>query len=322
MLPVRPAYLTVSVAICAYTQDRWGVLVDAVEATLAQLGDGDELILVADHAPELLAVASDRFPQVRVMANEHSHGLSGARNTAVLASSRDVVAFLDDDAVPTDGWLDALLAPYVDPNIVGVGGIVEPVWPSVSPAWLPPEFLWVVGCSYVGLPDTVAPIRNPIGANMSFRRDVFDQVGLFSEALGRVGTLPVGCEETELGIRVGARYGPRAILHQPASRVSHHMTPGRAVVGYFYSRCWSEGRSKAVVSRLAGRSDGLSSERRYVTRTLPGALRRELLSAACGDRHALARGLNVAAGTLVTAGGYMRYSRALSAARVRVLSTS
>jgi glycosyltransferase involved in cell wall biosynthesis len=318
----RPTNLTVSVAICAYTEDRWEVLLRAVEAALVQLRDGDELILVADHAPELFAALSERFPDVRVLSNAYMQGLSGARNTAVLASSCDVVVFLDDDAVPTDGWLDALLVLYADPRIAGVGGIVDPVWPAESPAWLPPEFLWVVGCSYVGLPEAVGPIRNPIGANMSFRREVFGNVGLFSESLGRVGTLPLGCEETELGIRVGIHYGAGAILHQPASRVDHYMTAGRADVRYFYRRCWSEGRSKAAVSRLAGRSNGLSSERRYVTRTLPWAVVRNLLTAVHGDRNALARALNVAVGTLVTAAGYACYRRAFSAARLRILSTS
>ena len=320
MLPERPNDLTVSVAICAYTQKRYEVLVRAVEATLAQLRNGDEVILIADHAPELFAAARDRFPRVRVLANAHAKGLSGARNTAVQASSADVVAFLDDDAVPDAGWLDALLAPYADPAIVGVGGVVEPVWPSQSPAWLPPEFLWVVGCSYAGLPESVVPIRNPIGANMAFRREAFDQVGLFSETLGRVGTLPVGCEETELGIRVGARYGSSAILHQPASRVAHHISADRGEIRYFYRRCWSEGRSKAAVSRVAGAAEGLSSERQYVTRTLPRALARDLRAAVGGDLDALARATNLGAGTLVTAAGYLRDRLALSAERARILS--
>ena len=48
-------------------------------------------------------------------------------------------------------------------------------WPRPSgrdgrPRWFPPEFDWVVGCSYTGLPETVAPVRNLIGAAMSFRR--------------------------------------------------------------------------------------------------------------------------------------------------------
>ncbi len=305
--------LTVSVVICAYTTDRWDVLVQAVEAVLRQLRSGDELLLVVDHAKDLLESARAQFTAAQVVENIHPQGLSGARNTAVEIARGDVVAFLDDDVVPTTGWLENMLRLYGDPAVVGVGGQVDAVWSGDEPRWLPPEFLWVVGCSYRGLPTRVSPVRNPIGANMSFRREVFEAVGLFAESLGRVGTLPVGCEETELAIRVGRHYGSRAIVHQPASIVNHHMTRGRERVAYFYRRCWSEGRSKAAVSRLVGDGAALSSERAYVTRTLPRAVARELIAAAGGQREALARAVNVVLGTLVTAAGYAGYRLTLAA---------
>ncbi|MGC9219944.1 MAG: glycosyltransferase family 2 protein [Solirubrobacteraceae bacterium] len=313
----RRTELTATVCVCAYTMDRWDVLGATIQACLEQMRDGDELILVADHAPRLQEAAAARFPQARVIPNTHARGLSGARNSAVRASSTDVLVFLDDDAVPCAGWLDELLEPYAAPQVVGVGGWVQPAWPDKAPSWLPPEFLWVVGCSYEGLPKQRAPIRNPIGANMSFRSAVFAQVGLFSESLGRVGTLPVGCEETELGIRVGRHYGPDAILHQPSACVEHRVTPVRSQRRYFYQRCWSEGRSKAAVSRSVGRDRALASERSYVTRTLPAALARELRSASRGNTDALARAATIPLGALVSAVAYFSYSRALRSPHLR-----
>ena len=302
--------VAMSVAVCAYTDRRWNLLVEAVERTEKQLMDGDELLLVIDHSPELYERVRAQFPALNVVANHHGKGLSGARNTAIDTASGDVIVFLDDDASPDPGWLEALRESYSARQILGVGGIVTPCWDSLSPAWMPAEFLWVVGCSYEGLPRSVAPIRNPIGANMSFRREVFTQVGGFSEALGRVGTLPVGCEETELSMRVSARYGDGVIIHQPAASVTHHVTHERTSFGYYLRRCWSEGLSKAIVSQLAERRGGLRTERGYVTDTVLPAVGRQLLRGVRGYSDAWSKTAALLIGTAVTVTSYLVHSLA------------
>jgi GT2 family glycosyltransferase len=299
--------LGVTVAICAYTDKRWDLLMEAVEAVKAQLRAGDELIIVVDYAPELLERVRERFSSVTALANGHQKGLSGARNTAVAAAVSDLVAFLDDDAVPEANWLESMRGTYQQIGVVGVGGSVLPDWQERRPWWFPDEFLWVVGCSYTGLPSTVSAIRNPIGANMSFRRSAFEAAGLFSEALGRVGTVPVGCEETELSIRVGKRFGSGCILLQPDAVVRHHVTPERATFSYFRRRCWSEGRSKATVSRLAGAPSGTSAERRYVTRTISAAISRELRLLLRGDVKAIGRAGILTFGTIATTTAFFVY---------------
>jgi hypothetical protein len=155
--------------------------------------------------------------------------------------------------------------------VVAVGGDVRADFEAGRPAFLPPEFDWVVGCSYRGQPTVRADVRNAIGANMSLRRGVLLQVGAFESSLGRVGVRPLGCEETELCIRAAAMTGGRVVL-QPSARVHHHVPAARTTWAYFRSRCYSEGLSKAAVARLAGTSRGLASERRYVTRTLPAGV--------------------------------------------------
>jgi glycosyltransferase involved in cell wall biosynthesis len=283
-----------SVVICAYTDRRWDVLVEAIEHVQAQVNAADEILIVIDHSPELLERVRERFPHLEVLENVHQNGLSGARNTGVARASRDVVVFLDDDAIPEPAWLQTLRQSYSEPRIIGVGGLVSPSWPDVAPSWMPDEFLWVVGCSYAGLPESISPIRNPIGANMSFRHEVFASVGGFSESLGRVGTLPVGCEETE--------------LHQPAAIVDHHISPDRTTLSYFVKRCWSEGLSKAAVTRLAEQSGSLATERSYVTKTVIPAVWRELNSARRGGRGAWGRAAVLILGTAVTGASYVLHS--------------
>ncbi|MGZ0145909.1 glycosyltransferase [Kribbella sp. WER1] len=266
-----PPIPTVSVVICCYTLDRWQQIVEAIASVQAQTQPAAEIILVVDHSPDLAAQAFT-LDGVRVVESDGPRGLSGARNSGVAVSTSDIVAFLDDDAFAAPDWLERLTDEYADPDVLGVGGHVEPDWESSRPAWFPPEFDWVVGCSHSGLPRATEAVRNFVGANMSFRRSVFTQVGGFRPDLGRVGRRPVGCEETELCIRAAAAFPHGVLLHHPQAKVRHHVPAERATWSYFRSRCYSEGLSKAVVSRLTGRTAALSSERDYVRRVLPRGL--------------------------------------------------
>jgi glucosyl-dolichyl phosphate glucuronosyltransferase len=296
---------TVSVVVCAYTMGRWALVGRALRSVRSQTRPALEILLVVDHCPELLARAHELCPGVRVLANAGPVGLSGARNTGVVAARGDVVAFLDDDAAATPDWLERLIRPYDDPHVVGVGGHVEAEWEGGRPAWFPQEFDWVVGCSYVGQPTVASAVRNPIGANMSFRRDPVVAVGGFSAEVGRVGTRPAGCEETELSIRVVRHEPTSSIVLEPGAVVHHHVPGSRSRWGYFWRRCWAEGLSKASVSRLTDPRSALSSERSYTLHTLPRGAARGIADAV---RHrgsgGAGRALAIGAGLTITASGY------------------
>ena len=271
---------SISVVICSYADWRWADLRRAGASIERQLRDGDELILVIDHNDSLLARARAEFPRARVVANGGRQGLSDARNTGVEIARGDVVAFLDDDAVAAPCWVDGLRAAFAGDDVAVAGTAVRPNWEGGhAPRWFPEEFGWVVGCSYRGLPETTSAVRNPIGASMAVRRTVFDKVGGFSAAIGRVGTKPVGAEETEFSIRVTAHDAGSRIVFDPRIAVDHYVPAARQTVGYFVSRCYHEGRSKRIVSLLQGAGAALSAERRYVRVTLPSAVVRGVTGA-------------------------------------------
>jgi GT2 family glycosyltransferase len=303
--PPAPVPTSVSVVICAYTEQRWNDLVAAVESVDRQSRPALETILVSDHNPSLLRRMRVELPDAVSIENSHERGLSGARNSGVAVAAGSVIAFLDDDAVAEHDWLEHLTADYADPWVMGVGGVVEPSWPVNRPRSLPDEFDWVVGCTYRGVPTTASPVRNLIGANMSFRREVFQAVGGFRSGIGRVGKHPMGCEETELCIRAARMRPGTRMLFDPRVKVSHRVAADRMSWAYFRRRCYSEGLSKALVSRHAGSAAGLASERAYVLRTLPRGVARGLGDALMrGDLWGLSRAAAIVGGLAVTSAGF------------------
>ena len=295
--------------ICAYTLDRLDVLSQAIDSVRAQSRPAHAIVLSVDHSPELLAEAKRRWPEIVLLENHEEQGLSGARNSGVAACGGDVVAFLDDDAIAAPDWLERLAEAYADPDVLGAGGTVRPAWVDGRPGWFPPEFDWVIGCTHSGMPRQPEAVRNLVGANMSLRREVLVELGGFRHELGRVGTIPAGCEETDLCIRVGQRWPESKILYDPAAAVDHFVPASRGTHEYFTSRCRGEGRSKAVLAGLVGSDSGLEAERAYTSRTLPLGVLRGCGEALRGDLGGLSRAAMIVLGLFATTVGYLSGGR-------------
>jgi glycosyltransferase involved in cell wall biosynthesis len=260
--------------------------------------------MVIDHNEPLFRRVTENVPSgVRVVASTGPPGLSGARNTGVGASTGDIVVFIDDDAFARPGWLRALIETY-DPGVIGVGGRAVAAWDEGRPGWFPPEFDWVVGCTYVGLPEYVAEVRNVFGANMSFTRDALERAGAFDPRLGRVGSGTSGAEETELSIRARAAVAGSRILLNPAAVVDHRVPRGRSRLRYFIGRCFGEGESKAILARLSGGDSALSTERRYTRTVLPAGVLHGIGELLRGNLDGGRRALAILLGFTVTVAGF------------------
>lgn len=298
--------LDISVIICAYTEERWQDIVAAVHSIQQQIVPPREIILVIDHNKRLFEQAQAQMRDVILIENNERQGLSGARNSGIAVANGKLIAFIDDDAIAEPDWLMRLNQCMKDPHVLGAGGRVEPIWSGKCPAWFPKEFYWVVGCSYLGLPEKLSVVRNPFGGCTCYRREVFEVVGGFRNGIGRVGKRPLGGEETELCIRARHRWPEKNFLFDPQARIHHHVPSGRATLRYFRSRCYSEGLSKAMIARHVGVKDSLSSERSYTLRTLPLGVIRGLMDGLFHlDIQGLIRaGANVY-GLLITTYGYI-----------------
>ncbi len=290
---------SVSVIIAAFDSARWGRTVQAIRSVQAQTHLADELVLVVDHNDELLARALAEVTDLRVVSSTHARGASGARNAGVDASTGTAVAFLDDDAVADPKWLEALLAALVRPGVLGVGGRLVPMWPTVGPRWFPPEFNWVVGASYRGMPEVATPVRNVWGGSMALRRCDFDAIGGFREGFGKLGGVSRP-EDTDLCLRLAAACPGRDWVYVPTAVARHWVPPAHTHPRFFLSRCWQEGRGKASLAGVDGPA-ALTSERTYARSLLLHGITKGLSERSVdGFLHSVAiiGGLSVAAGGL------------------------
>lgn len=305
-----------SVVVSTYDGGRWDDLVACLRSLDEQTRPPLETIVVVDHNAALLERAKRAFPHAKVFANERPRGLAGARNAGTAAARGEIIAFIDDDARAEAEWLKELEGCLADPATVGAGGALVPLWQGPVPRWFPPEFYWVFGCSYAGLPEQLGSVRNPIGANMAVRASVLAEVGGFREGetddapseLRSRGVVRAGGnvpDDTDLAIRVKQLRPDAVWLYQPRARVLHSVTPERASLGYFARRCYEEGVGKANLSRYVGSREGLSSERRHLTVVLPRGVARGLRDTLRGDRAGGLRAGAIVLGVLSSAAGFL-----------------
>jgi len=290
--------LDFAVVICAYSIERWDRLVRAVQSVQEQTLPPREVIVVVDHNEALLARARSELTDVRVVENSQARGLRGARNSGLYAATASCVAFIDDDAEASETWLAILAEPYGDPEVAGVGGLTQPNWLGGRPDWFPPEFDWIVGGAYRGMSLMRQDVRNLWGGNMSFRRDLVVRSGGF-----RIG---YSCDDTELCIRLRQRWPGKRFIFVPEAIVHHHVERSRMTVKRYLSRCYFEGGSKAVISKLIGRKDGLASERRYTREVLPSGVKHAMIDFVYRfDPAGMARAGLIVAGLVSASAGYI-----------------
>ena len=294
----------VSVVIAAFAMERWDDLSQAVASVQAQTIQPWETIVVIDHNPALLGRAERELRGVVVVPNTGSQGASGARNSGVAASQGEVVAFLDDDAVASPDWLENLLHHFDDPDVVGVGGKLVPLWATSRPRWFPNEFFWAVGASYRGMPEGATRVRNVWSGNMVIRRQAFDAIEGFRADFGKVGgrSRP---EDTDLCLRAAAAWPSGAWVYEPAGIAGHRVPLRRTTVGFFLRRCLNEGSGKAALAALNGATESTSAERHYIRRVLPGGIVRGLKDTARGDVSGALRSIAIGAGVSLAVAGFL-----------------
>ena len=268
--------ITATVAIC--THNRAELLPGVIEPAIAQCRAYRAEILVVDNAstddtPAVLARMRDAAPALRVV-REPRLGLSCARNRALAEVDTDIVAFLDDDAVPRPGWLEALLRAYGAQAVACAGGPIVSQFFSPPPPWLTRQFHPVLSAYDLG--PHARRLRDcptweyPFGANISFRVSTARALGGFSTRFGLRGALQLAHEETDLCLRIDRAGGE--IHYVPDAVVDHRILPERLTPPFLLARCRQRGTSAAYFElRNRGLLGALAHLRRYYGSALRAA---------------------------------------------------
>lgn len=238
-MTIRP-----SIVICTY--DRYDIL----PLCLAALHDdaaahGDVEVLVVDNTPPSKRKDID-LPDGFSLHLADRPGLSNARNIGVSETAGDVIVFLDDDATVHPGYVAALKTGFDRaPQAMVMGGRTDPAFPDAAePHWFSEKLLGYLSC--IDLGPELRPLEQGefvVGANIAFRRQVFDQHGLFDTALGRTGSKNLlSNEEIELLQKVGLE----AVFYNPHQIVDHHIPAGRLTPQWFRKRVYWQAVSDLV----------------------------------------------------------------------------
>jgi len=216
--------MEVSVVICTYPIERYDAFCDAVDSILSQTYDPVELVVVVDSNDEIYEKAVDKYgnrDNVVIHNNKENVGNLESVNKGVEIATGDIIANIDDDATADENWVSELVSMYEEEDALAVGGRIEPDWVAGEAKHIPEEFYWLIGATHRGFRKDAGTVRNTFGSNLSFRREVFLELGGFKTEIGdedRDRKLQGG--ETELCARLHEEYGER-LYYNPDALVFH-----------------------------------------------------------------------------------------------------
>ncbi|GGL59478.1 glucosyl-dolichyl phosphate glucuronosyltransferase [Halocalculus aciditolerans] len=251
--------MRVSVVLCTYTLDMYDHFREAADSVLAQSHGDVELVVVVDGYEDVYDTVNEDYggiENVQVHCNDENQGLLISRNRGAAYATGDVVAFIDDDAVADEDWLVGLVDAYEHADALAAGGKLLPQWVAGKPDFLPEEFYWLVGAQHAGFADGPGEVRNTFGSNISFRRDIFEDLGGFDPEIGgRKGEKNLQGGETELCARLRREYD-RGVYYVPSAEVEHKIFDYRTDFRWLCDRAFWQGYSKRAMEELLPDSGG------------------------------------------------------------------
>jgi glycosyltransferase involved in cell wall biosynthesis len=248
-----------SVIICTY--NRADILRRTIDSLMNQEGVEDEnlweLLIVDNHSKDHTKEVIENF-----IANtkltiryifEPQQGKSYALNTGIANSRGRVLAFTDDDVIVDKRWVASIMEAGTKYPHRAFGGRVLPLWPSFVPSWIQPVGPYaapIVGSAIVShgqlrneIKDYAADTWVPIGANMFFRREVFEKYGGFRTDLGPKGEIYGPFEDSEMGHRLMS-HGEK-ILYYPKALIYHPVSQNRLSQEFLLKHFWNVGFTDA-----------------------------------------------------------------------------
>lgn len=248
-----------SIIVCTYNRDNY------IKTTLEHLLKQDlnfsdyEVVIVNNNSTDQTDKICQFFLQENPSAPfryviEYDQGHSYSRNRGILEARSELIAFIDDDAFVKPSFGKNIIYYFKSHSDVQViGGKIIPVYEGSPPNWMSPFLLPLVSALDMGnQPKAFTGRKFPVGANITFRREVFDHYGLFNVALGRKGSGLMGGDEKELVYRLKENNEP--IHYVPSVVVDHIIPEKRLEMSYIMGLAQGVGHSEK--ERLANASFG------------------------------------------------------------------
>ena len=234
------------VSIVIPTYNRSALLRSTVDSVLNQDTQTTfEVILIdnnsSDDTKDVVASLIETYPgKVRYVV-ERKQGNAHARNRGIEEAKGAIVAFVDDDVTVDKNWLTSLKT-ILDArsDLSFVGGKVLPQWNGPPPSWLTPDHWAPLALLDYGNDEFAISGNSPRGlltANIAFRRNVFEETGMFLPDLQRVKNMIGSMEDHEFLLRV-CRSGKQGI-YTPRMIATTHIDTERLTKAYH--RRWHTG---------------------------------------------------------------------------------
>ncbi len=240
---------TLSIVVCTYNRDNY------IGKTLEHLLDQNidttdyEVVIVNNNSTDQTNSICQDFINKHAEAPfhyfiEYNQGHSYSRNRGITESVGEIIAFIDDDAFVYPDFGKNILRYFQSHSEVQViGGKIIPIYEGATPNWMSPFLLPLVSALDMGnQPKPFTGRKFPVGANIAFRKAVFDQYGLFNVALGRKGTGLMGGDEKELVYRLKANN--ESIHYVPNVVVDHIIPEKRLQLSYIVGLAQGVGQSE------------------------------------------------------------------------------
>jgi len=246
-----------SVVVCTYNRSDY--LIRVLNCLKNQTFDNSEfeVVLVNNDSPDNTEQVCIDFQQENTDLNfsyivEKNKGLSYARNTGIRISKGEWVIFLDDDAEPINEYLseaEKFLNKFT--SCIAAGGRIYPNYESVEPKWMSKYLLPLVSAIDLGNKIKKFPSNKyPIGANMLFKKEVFNKIGHFNVELGRKGNQLLGGEEKEIFMKL--REISNEVYYIPDAIVHHFIPDKRIKDDFIKTMAYKIGESNLIIYRGLG----------------------------------------------------------------------
>ena len=238
------------------TYNRAHLVSRSIDSLLDQTFKDYEIIVIDDGSPDETKEVLKPYLKKIQYHYQKNRGVSAARNQGIELAKGEYIAFTDDDVITDPDWLASLDKCFRENQCDVVGGRVLPIFPDDTPSWARNNPVKISGGIVIydygqeTVPFDVSHFRF-IGANLAFRKKIFDDCGIFRMDLVFNGNINIG-EDIEMVDRAIKKnkilyYCGQALVHHPVyiNRLTlRHAARWNTALGCFCARQEFEEKNK------------------------------------------------------------------------------